>query len=260
MSSLKLDSINVRTSESFRLADISLELMSGELVGVIGPNGSGKSTLARALAGLVSLESGEITINNRPLASISNLERAELLGYLPQNAGFSWDLTVNEAVELGQFRNAPSPSDAKDLARALADSGIQHFSHRSVHKLSGGEQMRVHIARLFYGAHDVLVADEPCASLDLKYQSQVMSLLRDYARDRIALIILHDITLAQSFCDKLVLLDNGKVVLSGRPQDVLRSPLTAEVFGLEFQDMDKIPPDASKQSILLPIFPQKMDV
>lgn len=235
MSVLEIENINVRTSDTFELQDIRFSLKPGELIGVIGPNGAGKSTLARALVGLLDLQGGEITYDGKPTSSFSDQRRAALLGYLPQSANFSWDLSVTEAIKLGRMTKPPGSDNPNFLHEVLLQVGLSHVAHRRVFQLSGGEQMRVHLARLFYGRHKTLIADEPCASLDIEHQHRIMKLLHHAARESGAMVILHDFSLAQLFCDKLLLMNAGRIILQGSPNEVFNSPLTAKIFGMEFR-------------------------
>lgn len=250
MSKLIVDNINVRTSNSFGLRDIQFEILPGELIGVIGPNGAGKSTLAKTIVGLITLLSGDIKHDGQSIFSFSSTQRATLLGYLPQHASFSWELSVDEAVKLGRVNHPRDPNNQADLDKLMNDVGLSHLQRRSVTRLSGGEQMRVHLARLFYGQHKIMILDEPCASLDVAHQHQVLKLLKTRLQEAGALVILHDFSLAQNFCDKLLLLSNGEIKLFGKPEEILESPVTAQTFGVDFQRYE--PSDSRAKSIIFP--------
>lgn len=254
MTSLSIEQLIVRRSDEFTLGKISTRFDAGKLIGLIGPNGSGKSTLLRALVGLEPIANGTIHYDDNNLASLNHLQRAKLLGYLPQDASFAWNLSVEEAVKLSRWRSNQrfDDDDQRLLDSVLAETGLAGFTARSVRQLSGGEQMRVHIARLLYGNHDIIVADEPCASLDIYHQHKIMQLLRASSTNRVVLVVLHDLSLAQRFCDRLVLMQHGKIVLQDNPHALLGSPTAADIFGTTFAAYTHITDDSTTSAILLP--------
>lgn len=251
MSTLLINNIHVRTSSSFGLRDISLALNPGELIGVIGPNGAGKSTFAKSIVGLAELHSGDILYDKQSVFSLKAKERATLLGYLPQNASFSWSLCVKDAIKLGRINTHLPAPDAPTLNEVVDEVGLSHLLFRQATQLSGGEQMRVHLARLFYGEHKIMILDEPCAALDIKYQHQILNLIRKRIKHAAGLVILHDFTLAQTYCDKLLVLSDGEARLFGSPEEILRSPITAEIFGVDFHAYAQKGDESNK--VILPI-------
>ena len=248
MTRLVLQNLRIDASSTFTLSDISTEFKAGELTGIIGPNGAGKSTLAKAMVGLVALSNGEILLNDTALNAISLQARATIIGYLPQLADFSWRMSVGEAVALGRYAREPSNHD---FNRVIAECGLSNLVERDVMALSGGEKMRVHLARTFYGQHDVIVADEPCASLDVAHQHRIMSLMRKHSRRQTAIVIIHDLDLAQRYCDRILLLQDGKLLLDGSPSDVLQSEICARAFGVEFQAYAATKQTAEPQQLLV---------
>lgn len=218
------------------LDDVSLAVGSGEFVGVVGPNGAGKTTLLRALLGLQPIQSGEIRIAGKPIRTWSRRELAQAIGYLPQGATFYWPLTVERAVGLGRFPHQPPyprmpRKDADAIEAAMITAGIDKLAARRVDRLSGGECMRVHLARLLAGGHRGIVADEPITSLDVKYQLHFMSLLKGQVASGLAVVVsLHDLSLAARFCDRLVVLQGGHLVVSDTPERALSDATLARVF------------------------------
>lgn len=211
----------------------SLTARSGEVLGVLGPNGSGKTTLLRAGLGLLKAAAGIATLGGKPVASLSEAERARLAGYLPQERRVGWNLASLEIAALG----APDlpPAKAREIAAAcLARVGMSGFETRGVLDMSGGERARVLLARLLATRAPLLVADEPAAGLDPDAQLLTLDLLREEAARGAAVVVtLHDLTLAARACDRLVVLSRGRVAAEGAPLDALSPAVLRAVFALE---------------------------
>ena len=198
---------------------------------MIGPNGAGKSSLLRALAGLLPVAQGEIELDGVPLFSRSPTARARLVGYLPQSPRLEWPLPVREAVALGRRALGLGGANDPAVGAALEQFALTDLAAADASRLSGGEQMRVHLARLAAGEHRVLLVDEPTASLDPRYQLQVLAQLRTLARGGCALLlVLHDLALATRYCDRVLVLAEGQQRALGAPEEVLTDGLLAEVF------------------------------
>lgn len=213
------------------LQGLDFTLATGEVVGVVGPNGAGKTSLLRTLAGLLRAAAGEIELDGKPLFARHPQERARLVGYLPQFPRLEWPLPVREAVALG--RRALGLADVADaeVDAALARFELTALAQTDATRLSGGEQMRVHLARLAAGEHQVLLVDEPTASLEPRHQLQVLAQLRELARGGCAiLMVLHDLALAARYCDRVLVLANGHQQAVGAPQEVLGERLLEEIF------------------------------
>lgn len=227
-----------------RLAGIDLEIAPGELVGVIGPNGAGKSTLLAALAGLLPSQ-GVLLLQGEPLPALPARQRARRLGYLAQAGHSAWALAVEDIVAMGRL--PWGDNDAVAIAAAMQATGADALRGRRIDALSGGEQARVWLARVLAGQPQLLLADEPVASLDLYYQRAVMQTLRQFADGgRAALVALHDLGLAARYCDRLLLLAQGRLVAAGSPAQVLQAPLLEAVYGLPVAvDLAADPPHIS---------------
>jgi iron complex transport system ATP-binding protein len=235
---LAAESIALRLGGRAVLDGVSIAAAPGELVGLIGPNAAGKTTLVRVLAGLIAPDAGAVTLDGRPLAAIPRAERARAVAYLEQDAVCHWPLAVRRLVALGRlpwlgpFQRA-GPADEAAITQAMADAEIAPLADRPVTTLSGGERARAFLARALAGAPRVLLADEPVASLDPYHQMKVMELLRaQAARGGAVVAVLHDLTLAARFCDRLVLLDGGRVAAEGAPTQVLTAQTLARVYGV----------------------------
>ncbi|MEF8793181.1 ABC transporter ATP-binding protein [Thiohalorhabdus sp.] len=220
------------------VAGVDLALHPGEVVAVLGPNGAGKSTLLRALAGLQSPLHGEVLLAGESLAAMKGNRRAREVGYLPQAATVHWPLPVERVVALGRLPHMSpwqrlSAADGYAVDRALAATGVEGLRRRTVTELSGGERARVLLARVLAGEPNCLLADEPVAGLDPYHQVHFMELVREYAGEgRTVALVMHDLNLAARFCDRLVLMDQGRLVADGSAREVLDPGHLARVFGI----------------------------
>ncbi|MDX2426530.1 MAG: ABC transporter ATP-binding protein [Cycloclasticus sp.] len=236
--SLLARNICVNLSAKAILKNINVDFPEGKLIGLIGPNGAGKSTLMRVLAGLQTLESGEICLNDRLLEQFSRLELAKKITYLPQLGECHWPLTVERVVMLGRHPHSDSHradlDSIKAVQQAIEEVDIQHLVGRSVNELSGGERARVMLARALATQSDVLLADEPIVSLDPRHQIDVMALLQSLAhKGKTVIVVLHELHLAMRYCDSLVLLDNGEKISEGDPASVLTPKNLHDVYGVD---------------------------
>lgn len=204
------------------LRDVDLELQKGEILGLIGPNGAGKSTLLKVLIGEIVPKLGSVTILDGKKRHI-----ARKVAYLPQGQVIHWPLSVKRLVSLGRIPHlmpweSLGPEDEKAIAQAMEDTDIAHLKERFVDHLAGGERSLVLLARALATQPKVLLADEPVQGLDPAHGLQVMGLLSRFVNhERGAVVVLHDLTLAARFCHRLILIHQGKVLDSGRPEEVL---------------------------------------
>ena len=238
MVTVELEAVAVSLGRRDVVHDVSARLESGSLVGIIGPNGAGKSTLVRAMLGLLPTRSGYIRIDGKPIEQVERQALARKLAYLPQGQTLHWPLSVQRLVALGRLPHLGPLSrigDA-DLARvqqAMHRADVLHLRARNAMELSGGERARVLLARALAVGAAGLVADEPLASLDPGHQIDVMALLaREAHGGSLVVAVLHDLTLAARYCDRLLLLDRGKLVADGLPAAVLTPENLAAVYGI----------------------------
>ena len=239
MSLLQARELSFRYGEPSLLRGVSLEVNRGEVVGLIGPNGAGKTTLLRLMANLLNPDAGQVLWRDRAPAEIPAPERARYLAYLTQGAPAHWPLLVERVVELGRIPHRSwwqglSVEDKAAIDMAINRVDIERLRGRVVTTLSGGERARVMLARVFATRPQLILADEPVASLDPFHQLQVMHTLREHAAGGAGiLVVLHDLNLASRFCDRLVLLDRGLLVAQGSVREVLDDPALAATYAVQ---------------------------
>jgi len=235
---LAISNLSVSKGSQQVLHSVSLSLNTGEMLAIVGPNGAGKTSLLKCLAGLEGDFSGEIRINSKPLAEFELRDLARTIAYLPQQHSLQWPLSVRHVVELGRLPHqgyrrqlARKDCDIVDNAMRLAD--VIHLADRTANELSGGELARVMLARTFATQASLLLADEPTAALDPYHQLHLMELLRLHcAQGGAAVLVMHDLNLAARYCDRILVLKEGSVVIDGEPGEVLTDQVLAEVYGV----------------------------
>ncbi|MFC4601992.1 heme ABC transporter ATP-binding protein [Cohnella hongkongensis] len=221
------------------LQDISLSVRGGECVGLIGPNGSGKSTLLRTLTGLLPPSSGKLSIADQPLERYTRKQLAKIIGYVPQNTAIDFDFTVRDIVLMGRFPHLPSFGNERELDRLMAQKAMQrtatyHLANRYATELSGGQRQMVLIAKALSQEPRLLLLDEPISALDIRYQLHVLELMRKMARQGLAVVAaLHDLSLAARFCDRLILLHNGRLLAAGAPAEVLTPAMLQTAYEVD---------------------------
>lgn len=236
---LKVDGLGVTLGRTQVLNGVGLGVAHGEFVVIVGPNGAGKTTFLKAAAGLLAAK-GTIAIDGTALSRLSPIERARLIAYLPQGHVFHWPLAVEDIVALGRLPRTGgadlSVADYQAVKRAMVETGVSDYARRPVTTLSGGERARVALARVLATEAKLVLADEPTVSLDPRYQLIVLDILQRHARQGGAVIaVLHDIGLAARRADRIVVLNDGRIVADGPPRDILTRELLAEIFGVNAQ-------------------------
>ncbi len=218
------------------LKDINIVVNDGEVLSIVGPNGAGKSTLLKCVAGVIKPRKGSIKYDGIDLMSLSERERAKVVGYLPQYIPMVFPLTVYEAILLGRIHNfnvRPSRKDVEIVEKVITEFKLDGMRYRYLNELSGGERQRVHLARLFAQDPRIMLLDEPEANLDVRYQLEILERVRKWVKEskRIAIMAIHDLNLAIKFSDKTVVLNGGRVVANGNPNEVLNPDLLERVYG-----------------------------
>ncbi|MBB5516303.1 iron complex transport system ATP-binding protein [Rubricella aquisinus] len=236
MSLMSLHNLRVMRDRRAVVNEVSLTMEAGSLTGLIGPNGAGKSTLMQAALGLIPAM-GEITLAGHALPDLGREARARQVAYLPQERDIGWPISVELLVSLGRTphrRGALGPADHTAITAALTEMDLLPFRHRPATDLSGGERARVLIARALAQEAPLLIADEPTAGLDPAHQIGLMETFQRLARaGRGVLVSLHDLSLAARFCDRLIVMQDGRAVADGPPDAVLTAPLLRAVYGID---------------------------
>ena len=217
------------------LGPLDLTIRRGAFVGMLGPNGSGKTTLLRVLTGAVKPTAGETLLFDKPTAAYRAAELARLVGVVPQQFNLDFSFTVGEMVAMGRYahggRHAEVAADDAAVAAALAATGLSDLADRPVTRLSGGERQRALIAQTLAQETPVLLLDEPLNNLDLNHQLEIMQLLgRLHAAGRTIVVVLHDLNIAAQYCERLVLLDKGRIAAQGTANEILDPKVILEVF------------------------------
>ena len=221
-----------------RLAHVSLSLRPGEITAICGPNGAGKSSLLEALAGLLEVESGTIRLGDKELASCQPRERAQAIGYLPQEHIVSWDVPVRRLVELGRMPHGDRRGEPVDAALKALD--VEHLADRRAQSLSGGETARVLLARVLAGEPQWILADEPLAALDLGHQLALLKHLRRAADSGIGVVlVLHDLAHAMNHADRVIVLDQGALAADDAPQRALSAEVVERVWHTRVEWMER---------------------
>ena len=215
---------------------IRLHVETGEFVGVIGPNGSGKSSLLRLIYRLMKPSAGFVTLNERDLWSLTARETAQSMAVVAQERTSDFDFTVEEVVMMGRTpHKRPLDRDTTDdralVSDALRRVDLSAFAHRLFHTLSGGEKQRVLVARALAQKARILILDEPTNHLDIRYQLEILELVKSLNVTTVG--ALHDLNLAAAYCDRLYLLQTGRIVAEGKPAEVLTSAQIGSVYGVK---------------------------
>ncbi|MEQ1899071.1 MAG: ABC transporter ATP-binding protein [Vicinamibacterales bacterium] len=226
--------------DAFTLADVSLEVARGGFVGLLGPNGCGKTTLLKLLGGTLTTRTGAVTLDGEDLAGMSRRRIAQRIAIVPQETHPSFDFTVQEMVLMGRHPHLgpltlEGPADIAIAQEALTATGTAHLVDRAYMTLSGGEKQRVVIASALAQSPDVLLLDEPTASLDLGFQMEIAALLRRLNRQRQVTLVLatHDLNLAASLCSHLLLLKGGRTLAFGPTAHVLTAAIVRALYGVD---------------------------
>jgi iron complex transport system ATP-binding protein len=236
---LRAESVSAILGGRTVVSQVTLTARPGETVGLIGPNGAGKTTLLRVLAGLTAPSSGHVWLGGKPLAGMKPAERARRTAYMPQFAE-RHPFTALETVLMGRYPHlgrfeVEGSQDLEAAFAAMRRTGTGALAGRQLDTLSGGERQRVLLARALAQGADVLLLDEPTAALDLRHRLITMEVIREEvaARDALAVTAMHDLSLAGRYCDRLVLLSEGRVLAAGTPAEALTEDNLRASFGVE---------------------------
>ena len=237
---LRAESVSFGYGRGFTLTDASVVITSGSVTGLLGPNGCGKTTLLRLLCGVLRPQAGRVMLGDRLITSMARREVARHVAVVPQETHPAFEYTVLEMVLMGRHPHLSTfqlegPADLAIADEALAATGTRHLAARSYMTLSGGEKQRVVIASALTQATDILLLDEPTASLDIGYQLEIASLLARLNAERKMTMVLatHDLNLAASLCERLIVMREGRLLAAGTTQAVLTGETVRRLYGVE---------------------------
>ncbi len=234
---LRIENISFSYPSTPVLDGITLHVSQGEVVAVVGKNGAGKSTLLKCINHIIKPAAGGIYVNELDIEKVACLERARKIGYLSQKSEHVFPMTVFEVVLMGRYPYSPfrfTRHDEEIVAGILAQMELGNLANRTFDRLSGGEQQQVLIARALAQEADVLLFDEPTNNLDLRHQLEIMQLIRRVAKEegKTSLIAIHDLNLAASFADRVIIIHQNKIFSAGTPAEVLTEGSLSHVFGV----------------------------
>jgi iron complex transport system ATP-binding protein len=241
---LSVSHLNYRLNNKALLSDINFEIQTGELVGIIGPNGAGKSTLLKCLIDYIPASSGLICYNNSKLTELSHQQRALVVAYLAQYPETAFPFSAEEVIALGaENRRQVQPLTARQLKqqidRLAKQLQIEPLLHRKITELSGGERQLIHFARVLMQQTPLLLLDEPSSNLDIGHETWLMRQLKQHCEHgNSALMAMHNLTTAATYCQRLLFIAEGELIASGSPEQVL----TAERIARHYQQQVIVSP------------------
>lgn len=239
MSWLQLHNIQLQLANKLLLKAVNCSVETGQLVVILGPNGAGKSSLLKVASGEISPTAGEVKLMSWPLNQLTLRDKAQTMAILPQHSRLDFSFSVREVVSLGRTpHQSGAVADREMVYSAMELMDVVAFSEQNYTHLSGGEKQRVQLARVLVQLWDkpgLLLLDEPTAGLDFAHQQLIMQALKVTTRKGgSVLMVLHDVNLAASFADQVLVMQQGEIVANGEPMAVLREELLDQVFGLPF--------------------------
>ncbi len=240
MITIEMQHVKLGYNRQIILDDISFRVNPGELVGLIGPNGCGKSTIIRALSHILRPHSGQVLLDGKDIKTIPRQALARLLGVVPQMPLLPSTFTAFEIVLMGRNPHLglfqyEGPREMAIAWQAMARTGTQSLSGRRVNELSGGEIQCLLMARVLAQETKAILLDEPTANLDIGRQVEILDMIKNLCRDdRLAVLAaLHDLNLASQYCDRLILINDGRIHAVGKPAEVVTPGNIADVYGAE---------------------------
>ena len=238
---LEATDIHYTIGDTRILQDVAISVDAGEMVALCGPNGAGKSTLLRILSGEVTASSGEVRFRDTPIEQWPTATLAQSRAKLSQESQLTFSFRVSEVVEMGRFPHNTPGENAQIIADCMAQVDITDLANRYYTSLSGGEKQRVHLARVLAQLTSeatepkLLLLDEPTSALDMLHQEVALQTAHTLCREQQfgVIVVLHDLNLAASWADRILLMKEGGVVHKGSPHEVLTHAILREVYGID---------------------------
>ena len=235
---LSVEGLSCSVGAQTLLEDVRLHAGQGQFVGIIGPNGAGKSTLLRALSGMLAHQHGAVLLEGTDLRSMSSRDAAVSMALVPQIAPYTHGFTSFELVLMGRYPHLgrfqiEGREDSRITRDAMRQTDTERFADRTLDTLSGGERQRIFVSRALAQQPRILLLDEPTSNLDVFHQLKVLDIVRQLVDDGLtAVAAIHDLHMAARYCDRLVLLSEGRVLSEGRPEEVLTPDAIESAFGV----------------------------
>ena len=225
------------------IKDLSFNVNNGENLCIVGPNGCGKSTLLKSIANIIEYE-GSVKIDNKEVSSFSRIDLAKKVALMSQMSQIYFPYTVYDTVSLGRYAYSKgafsklSLTDRKIIIDSMKKVGIYELKDKLITELSGGQLQRVFLAKIFAQDPDIILLDEPTNHLDFKNQIDLLENLNEWVKtnNKIVIGVLHDLNLVQYFADKVLMIQSGKVVSYGRPEDVLKGEILNDIYGMDIKE------------------------
>lgn len=231
---IKIDRLCYSVDNNRILEDICIQIKKNKFVGIVGANGCGKSTLLKNIYKFYCPECGDIFVDNSNIKNYSNKELAKKLSVLTQKQNMNFDFLVEEIIEMGLYAQEKSffkEPPKNFVKKALQSVGMEGMEKRSFLSLSGGEMQRILIARALIQNSDIIILDEPTNHLDIKYQIQIMDLVKNL--NKTVLAVIHDINMASKYCDYIYALKNGKIIVQGNTNDIITKENIKKIFDVD---------------------------
>ena len=225
------------------IKDLSFNVNNGENLCIVGPNGCGKSTLLKSIANIIEYE-GSVKIDNKEVSSFSRIDLAKKVALMSQTSQIYFPYTVYDTVSLGRYAYSKgacsklSLTDKRIIVDSMKKVGIYELKDKLITELSGGQLQRVFLAKIFAQDPDIILLDEPTNHLDFKNQIDLLENLNEWVKtnNKIVIGVLHDLNLVQYFADKVLMIQSGKVVSYGRPEDVLKGEILNDIYGMDIKE------------------------
>ena len=225
------------------IKDLSFNVNNGENLCIVGPNGCGKSTLLKSIANIIEYE-GSVKIDNKEVSSFSRIDLAKKVALMSQTSQIYFPYTVYDTVSLGRYAYSKgvfsklSLTDKRIIVDSMKKVGIYELKDKLITELSGGQLQRVFLAKIFAQDPDIILLDEPTNHLDFKNQIELLENLNEWVKtnNKIVIGVLHDLNLVQYFADKVLMIQSGKVVSYGRPEDVLKGEILNDIYGMDIKE------------------------
>ncbi len=236
---LEIKNLSFNVGERKILNDINFSVRDGEIVGIIGPNGAGKTTFLKSINGIIEEIKGEILFNGKNIKEYDKKNLARHISFMNQNTNVGFDFSCLDIVVLGRYPYLKrfqeySDEDREKAKKYMEKTNTLKFQDRMITELSGGERQRVLFAKTLTQESELILLDEPTASLDMKYEEEIFSIISQMREERKSVIaIIHNLRVAMKYCTRLILLNDGKIVGDGTPQEIVTEKNLRDIYGVE---------------------------